>query len=103
MWGHIHNTGRLYGTGFLNSCLPKAETGVSRPGVGQESSYSPARESNSSTGRSKGVVEVDPSPVLHPGSGGGQGGIGLEVGGCSTEGGTRQGGLCERHARHIYT
>ena len=34
---------------------------------------------------------VGPSPVLHPSSGGSQGGLGREVGGCSAAGGTRLG------------
>ena len=77
----------LSGTGFLNSCLPKAETGVSQPGLGLESAYSrgPRIELELRYFRSL------PRAVLHPGSGGSQGGLSREVqvGGCSAEGGTR--------------
>ena len=87
------------GTGFFGcSCLPKAVTGVSQPGVGLESAYSGPR------------VElrppVYPSPVIradlvlvgavHLGGGGSQRRHGYRVGDCSAEGGTRLG--CVRGA-----
>ena len=82
------------GTGFFGcSCLPKAVTGVSQPGVGLESAYSGPR------------VElrppVYPSPVIradlvlvgavHLGGGGSLRRHGYRVGDCSAEGGTRLG------------
>ena len=99
---HDSNTGTWLGssgTGFFGcSCLPKAVTGVSQPGVGLESAYSGPR------------VElrppVYPSPVfradlvlvgaVHLGGGGSQRRHGYRVGDCSAEGGTRLG--CVRGA-----
>ena len=87
------------GTGFFGcSCLPKAVTGVSQPGVGLESAYSGPRVELRPPVYPSPVVRADLVLVgaVHLGGGGSQRRHGYRVGDCSAEGGTRLG--CVRGA-----
>ena len=87
------------GTGFFGcSCLPKAVTGVSQPGVGLESAYSGPRVELRPPVYPSPVFRADLALVgaVHPGGGGNQRRRGYRVGDCSAEGGTRLG--CVRGA-----
>ena len=87
------------GTGvFGYSCLPKAVTGVSQPGVGLESAYSGPRVELRPPVYPSPVFRADLALVgaVHPGGGGNQRRRGYRVGDCSAEGGTRLG--CVRGA-----
>ena len=68
-------------TGLLNSCQRLNWRGP----AGGRSGVCLLRPENRTR------APVDTSPVLHPGSGGSQGGLGREVCGCSAAGGTRLG------------
>ena len=90
------------GTGFFGcSCLPKAVTGVSQPGVGLESAYSGPRVELRPPVYPSPVVRADLVLVgaVHLGGGGSQRRHGYRVGDCSAEGGRRnEAGSCVRGA-----
>jgi hypothetical protein len=83
---------------FGCSCLPKAVTGVSQPGVGLESAYSGPRVELRPPGHPPPVLRADLALVgaVHLGGGGNQRRHGYRVGDCSADGGTRLG--CVRGA-----